>query len=237
MARIAAADGVRIVACTPHIMPGVYNNTGSDIYRAVAALQGELDRAEIDVILAPGADAHIAPDLVRGLKSGRVPPLGKSRYFLLEPPHGVLPPRFGEFLIGLMGMGYVPIITHPERLSWVDSHYQLIERFVRSGVLMQLTADSLLGRFGRRARSLSERMLDDGLVHIIASDAHDTEVRRPGLSEAFGVVASRLGREAAMHMVVTRPAGVLRNLNPDELPPTVGVETSPRPARRYQRIG
>jgi len=237
MARIAVADGVRIVACTPHIMPGVYNNTGPDIYRAVTALQWELDRAEIGIVLAPGADAHIAPDLVHGLKSGRVLPLGKSRYFLLEPPHSVLPPRFDDFLISLMGTGYLPIITHPERLSWVESHYESLERLVRSGVMMQLTAGSLLGRFGRRARSLAERMLDDGLVNIIASDAHDTEARRPGLSEAFGVVARRLGREEAMHMVVTRPAGILRNLNPADLPPPVGIETAPRPARRHQRLG
>ncbi len=237
MARIAVDDGVRIVVCTPHIKPGVYNNAGPDIYRAVAALQGQLDRAQIGVVLTAGADVHIAPDLVEGLKCGRVLPLGRSRYFLLEPPQNSLPAGFEEFLISLLGTGYVPIITHPERLLWVESRYDLLRRLVGYGALIQLTAGSLVGRFGRSALNFAERIVDDGLAHLIASDAHNAERRKPGLSEAFNAVALRLGRQEAVHMVVTRPAGILRNLNPDELPPTVGVESSARPARRYHRLG
>ena len=229
MARIAVADGVRIVACTPHITPGIYDNAGPQIRGAVAALQADLDNAEIPLVLAPGADVHVAPDLLQGLRSGRIPPLGRSRYFLLEPPQGVIPPRFDDFLFGLIGAGYVPIITHPERMSWIESHYEVMERLVRSGIWVQLTAGSILGGFGRRARGLAERMLEDGLVHIIASDAHDTEVRKPGLSAAFHVVEQQLGREEAVHLVLTRPAGILKNTNPGDLPMPAGLGS---PVRR-----
>ncbi len=217
MARIAVADGIRIVACTPHILPGVYNNSGPTIQKAVTELQAELDRAEIPLLLTTGADVHIAPDLVDGLRSGQVLPLGKSRYFLLEPPQGVVPPRFEEFLFDVLSASYVPIITHPERLSWIESQYELLKRAVRSGVWTQLTGGSILGKFGRRAKHLSERLLGDGLVHIVASDAHDTKARPPRLSEAFHALEQQLGREEAVDLVQTRPAGILKDANPADL--------------------
>jgi protein-tyrosine phosphatase len=89
---------------------------------------------------------------------------------------------------------------------------------------MQITGGSLLGQFGRRARALAERMLEDGLVHIIASDAHDTKNRPPILSDALAAAASRIGEDEALHLVSTRPAGILKDVDPSELPPPVRIE-------------
>jgi len=219
MARIAVSDGITITACTPHIQAGVYDNKGPEIRSAVLKLQAELDNAGIPLLLASGADVHIVPDLLNGLRTGSILPLGKSRYFLLEPPQALVPPRFESFLFGLLAAGYTPIITHPERLSWMESQYAMLARTVRAGgVWTQLTANSILGKFGRRARYSSERMLEEGLVHIIATDAHNTDKRSPRLSEARAEVEKQLNAEEAQHMVVTRPAGILRNKDPSDLP-------------------
>ena len=96
MARIAAGDGITVTACTPHLYPGMYENDGPAIRRAVAELQTRLEEAGIPLRLTLGADTHITPDLVTDLRSGRVPSLHDSRYFLLEPPHHVAPPRLEE---------------------------------------------------------------------------------------------------------------------------------------------
>src|SRR6202000_2582220 len=92
MARMAVADGIRVTACTPHIMPGVYDNAGPGIRDAIARLQAELDAADIPLTLTQGADVHIATDLVKGLRDGRVASLAGSRYFLFEPPPPVARP-------------------------------------------------------------------------------------------------------------------------------------------------
>ena len=76
MARLTLADGIAITACTPHITPGVYDNTGPNILRAIADLQRALDEAGIGLKLTSGADIHLVPDLGEGLKSGRAPSLG-----------------------------------------------------------------------------------------------------------------------------------------------------------------
>jgi protein-tyrosine phosphatase len=219
MARVAAADGISTMACTPHILPGVYNNSGPAIRRAVARLAESIADAGIPVSLVTGADVHIAPNLDVQLRDGRALTLNNSRYFLLEPPHHVLPPRLEDLVFGLQAAGYVPILTHPERLSWVEGHYDLIGRLVSSSVLMQITAGSVMGRFGRRPRYWAERMLDEGLCHLLATDAHNTEQRSPRMADARDVVAKRLGDDEAINLVLRRPQGILNNLSPAELPP------------------
>lgn len=218
MARAFAADGVTDLACTPHILPGLYPNTGPQILQATEQLQNALDEHGIPLRLTTGADNHIAPDFVSGLRTGRLLSLNGSRYVLVEPPHHVLPPRLDDIFFSLLTAGYVPILTHPERLSWVRSHYDVVERLGRSGVWMQITAGSLVGAFGKSAQHLANRMLDEGLVHILATDAHDTKRRPPNLSVGRERAAARVGEEEAEHLVATRPRGVLANVAPSSLP-------------------
>ena len=212
------ADGVSVVACTPHILPGLYHNAGPDIRLRVQNLQAELDQAGIALQLTTGADVHMVPDLVAGLRQGRLLSLADSRYVLVEPPHHVAPQRFEEFFFNILVAGYVPILTHPERLSWVGPQYAAIERMVRSGVWMQITAGSLTGAFGRTAMTLAERMLKDGLVHILASDAHDTTRRPPALGRGRDLAARFVGAREAEHLVETRPRGILSNTAVSALP-------------------
>src|SRR5262245_55448640 len=87
MARAFVTDGVTVVACTPHILPGVYANSGPQIRAATAALQQALDEKGIALRLLPGADNHITPTFVAELTSGHLLSLADSRYVLVEPPH------------------------------------------------------------------------------------------------------------------------------------------------------
>jgi protein-tyrosine phosphatase len=219
MARMAVADGVHTVACTPHIYPGLYENTAAGIRAAVDFLQARLDARGIALQLLVGADVHLEPGLSESIRSGRVPTLAGTRYLLLEPPHHVAPPRFEESVFELMAGGFVPVITHPERLSWIDDHYAMFKRLVERGAWMQLTAASVAGRFGRKPRYWSERMLDDGCVHILASDGHHPDRRPPILSEGRNAAALRVGDEEATHLVLTRPKGIVDDLPPEALPP------------------
>ena len=132
MARAFVADGVSVVACTPHILPGLYHNSGPQIRQAVAQLQQILDKEGIPLRLVTGADNHIVPSFVAELRSGHLLSLADSRYVLVEPPHHVAPPRLEDLFFNILVAGYVPILTHPERLSWIKSHYQAIQRLVAS---------------------------------------------------------------------------------------------------------
>jgi protein-tyrosine phosphatase len=227
MARASVADGVTIVACTPHILPGLYHNSGPQIRQATDDLQHALDQQDIPLCLVAGADVHMVPDFVAGLRVGSLLSLADSRYVLVEPPHHVAPLRLEDLFFNLLAAGYVPILTHPERLTWLKSHYPAIERLVRNGVWLQITAGSLAGAFGRNAQYWAERLLDEGCVHILATDAHDVRRRSPNLSKGRDLAARRVGDAMAEHLVVTRPRGVLSNELPSNLPmPMSAVSTS-----------
>ena len=238
MARAFVADDVQVVACTPHILPGLYHNSGSQIIHAVGELQAKLDEEGIALRLVSGADNHITPQFVAGLRSGHLLSLSNSRYVLVEPPHHVAPVRLADLFFDIMVAGYVPILTHPERLTWIKQHYPMVEQLSRSGVLMQITAGSLAGAFGRNAQYWGERMLDEGLVQILATDAHNVERRPPNLGMGRELAARRVGGAEAERLVDVRPKGILANEPPEslivgrnsnELSAALHVETSSGP--------
>lgn len=248
MARMAVADGITVTACTPHIYPGLYDNDAQGIHRAIEAMRRVLAANDIPLQLVGGADVHLAPGLAEAIAEGRVPTLAGSRYLLFEPPHHVAPPRFEQSVFELMAAGIVPVVTHPERLTWVEEHYDMFVRLAGRGAWMQVTAGALTGRFGRRVKYWGERFVDEGHCMLLATDAHHPQRRPPLLAEAREAVAARLGTEEALHMVLTRPAGIVSDLPPQALPPALHAQapdtappappTRPGPlARLLQRAG
>jgi protein-tyrosine phosphatase len=224
MARMACTDGITTTVCTPHILPAVYENEGPQIKAAVTLLQQALSMADIPLRVLSGADVHMVPDLVSGLNNGRIITLASSRYLLLEPPHHVMPPQFEDCIFRLHSAGYVAVLTHPERLSWIDSQYASIQRMVSNGLWVQLTAGSLTGRFGRRPRYWAERMLDEGLCHVMATDAHNTSTRPAHLARARAMAERRVGAAEAHNIFRIRPRGVIENVSPATLPTLAGSD-------------
>lgn len=217
MARAYVEQGVISVVCTPHILPGVFQNTGSQILQAVAQFQQELAAADIPLQVLSGADNHIVPDFAAQIRAGHLLTVAGSRYVLVEPPHHVAPPRIEDAIFAILVQGYVPILTHPERLSWIESKYDVITRLAERGVLMQLTAGSLRGAFGRRPRYWAERMLSEGVAHVLATDTHDLDKRYPDLREGRETAARIVGDVEAELLTFTRPHGIILNRAPSEL--------------------
>jgi protein-tyrosine phosphatase len=217
MARAWAGEGVTTLACTPHILPGLFNNSGPDIRRRVAALQERLDEVGIPLKLVTGADNHVTPDFVAGLRRGQLLTLADSRYVLVEPPHHTAPPRLGDLLFGIMAAGFTPVLTHPERLTWIEGNYGLIKALAKRGVWMQITAGALTGSFGRRPKYWGERMLCEGLADIIATDAHNMDKRPPDLSQGYACAARLVGNAEAEQMVLGRPRAILEDRAPSNV--------------------
>lgn len=234
MARIAVSDGITVTACTPHIYPGLYENTGAGIASAVAELQAALGAEGIDLRLVTGADAHLTIDLLAKVRSGAVPTLAGSRYLLLEPPHHVAPPGFEAAVFAVVAAGYVPVITHPERLTWIEEHHEVFSRLVKGGAWLQVTAGSLTGRFGADARYWGERLLDEGVVHLLATDAHRPTRRAPLLAEGRLAAEKWVGAQEAARLVLDRPRAILED-SPATLvaPPPGGSNRSSKKGGRW----
>jgi protein-tyrosine phosphatase len=218
MARMAVADGIEVMACTPHFMPGLYDNETSDIEKRFEDFRARLQDTGIGLELVIGSDAHIRPDFVSCLREHRIPTLNNSRYVLFEPPHVTMPQRMDDLLFEIAVAGFIPILTHPERLKWIEHGYDILTTAAQNGVWMQITAGSLTGRFGNRAQYWAQRMLSEGLVSIMATDAHDLTARPPKMSNAFKIVAQEVGAAEADNVIFHRPLCILQNANPEAVP-------------------
>jgi protein-tyrosine phosphatase len=228
MARIAVADGITMTACTPHIYPGLFENTGEQIKRDVDHLRTRLQEAGIPLELTYGADVQLVPEMLQGLRSGHMPTLNGGRYFLFEPPHHTVPAGFQRMIFDLVASGYVPVITHPERLTWLDDeHYPWFVEAAKTGAWIQLTAGAVTGRFGRGPKYWSERFLGDGLVHILATDAHEPRHRPPLLAEARAAAEAFVGGEEAERLVSGRTRAIIDDLDPASLPPPPAFSGQP----------
>lgn len=192
MARMAVADGITDIVVTPHLGNGVYHVTSEKIRRKVASLQQTLLREKIPLQLHPGAEVYLHDRLAENLQNGSVITIGDGgKYLLLELPVLSLP-RFTEKLLdNLRQLEIIPIIAHPECQVVLQEQPQILGRWRRDyGCVNQVSAASLAGKMGNRARKTAIRLLQSGLAQVIASDAHNTGCRCPGLSQAYAALAA-----------------------------------------------
>lgn len=212
MARLAVDDGITHLVCTPHIYPGLFDYDTKHIQAAADAFRSELELADIPLTLAIGADIQLVSEIVQRLKDGSMPTINQSRYLLFEPPHHIAPSGFKAAIFNVIAAGYVPVITHPERLSWIETHYKEFIQVAGQGAWMQITAGSLTGGFGARPQYWAEKMLGDGIVDLLATDAHNVTSRAPILSEGKLAASKLVGDMEADALVNERPMAIWNNL-------------------------
>jgi len=205
MARMAVGDGTRAIVVTPHQLGNFVANRGNDVRQRTAALQQQLDAAGVSLQILPGADVRIEDGMIESITTGDVLTLAdRGRHVLLELPHELYFPLEG-LLDRLRAKGIAGILSHPERNAGILQQPNLLYGLVEAGCLMQVTAGSLAGTFGPRCEQLSLWMLNEGLVHFIATDAHSHRSRRPLMSRAFQRLAESHGTTTAVDLCCEHP--------------------------------
>lgn len=223
MARAAVADGIRTLAATPHVRddwpttPGAMERRTDELRAALAESGIPLDVRRGGEIALEALD-RLSPEELERFGLG-----GNPKALLVEFPYYGWPLALEARVRDLAARGITAVIAHPERNAEVQAAPELLRPIVDAGGLFQLTAASIDGRIGRRSRETAFELLDRGLAHLIASDAHTPDVRGIGMSEA----ATAVGDEAlARWLTHDVPAAVI-----------AGTPLVPRPARRWRRPG
>lgn len=205
MARMAVDDGIHTTIVTPHQLGNFAHNVGNDIRARTLELQQFLDAHQIPLEVLPGGDVRIEDGMIEKLVSGEVMTLGdRGLHVLLELPHELYFP-LEPVLDALDRQGMVGILSHPERNMGIMRDTSMLHGLVEHGCLMQVTAGSLMGTFGSRSQEISEWMLEQGLVHFIASDAHGVRSRRPLIHRAYDRVAELVGEDTAADLCSINP--------------------------------
>jgi protein-tyrosine phosphatase len=183
MARVAAAAGTRTMVATSHVSPR-YPNDSRTIAAGVEEVNARLAAEEIPIEVVPGAEVAIS--VIDELAPGELLALhlAGGPWLLIECPFTLvvdsLPALLGQF----QGAGHRIVLAHPERCPGFHRRPELLRSLVRDqGLLTSVTAGSLVGQFGREVERFALSMARAGLIHNVASDAHDPERRPPAIAE------------------------------------------------------
>ena len=210
MAEIAAQDGIRQIVAAPHLRQGVYEPTSEQIRAKTGELAAALQKADVPVELIPATNVHVAFDMLDQLVAGDILTLGgNTRYVLLELPNDRAPSQIESLFHRCLLKRLIPIVTHPERVPEIQTRLDRLRNWVAMGVLVQVSAMSLTGEFGRKVERTARMMVEQCLCHLVASEAHSSDKRPPVLSDAVEVAVGLLGKKDAYAMVTQLPAQIL----------------------------
>jgi len=206
MCRIAADDGITHIVATPHCNEEFLYDRG--LY---TEMLGELyDTANGKVDFSLGCDFHFSPENISdALVHPRRYTIGDSRYLLIEFDDYNIPPSTRQDLFALFSNGLIPIITHPERNPVLLRKPDMVLEMVEQGCLVQVTANALTGFWGKPSQKMAQELLKREAVHVVASDAHDPERRKPVLSEARNAIVELVGEAIADALVTHNPAAIV----------------------------
>lgn len=211
LAAACARDGITHSVVTPHAYPGRWENTTASLQRPFEAFRRLLSVSGVRLELRLGAEVHLLPESLE-LAARRVLPTigswGADRVLLLELPDARIPLGTENAVAHLRGMGYVPLVAHPERNKEVMRRPDRLRALIDAGCLLQLTAASVVGAFGAPAFRCAQQLLDAGWVTAIASDAHHVGRRPPMMSRAREHVSTRWGPRAAAELTRTNPGRI-----------------------------
>ena len=208
MARVAVADGITHVVCTPHAS-GRYAFDPALVADRLAELRTALAAESLPLTLGEGCDFHVNYDNVEdALANPRKYTINHLEYLLIELPDMAISRTLDETLFELRQAGMTPILTHPERNPTLQRDPERLRDWMRAGLLCQVTAGSVTGDMGKAAEKMAHQLLADRWVHFLATDAHDPIRRAPRMSEARDWVARKHGPDYAELLTLTNPTAV-----------------------------
>ena len=219
MARLAAASGVRAIVATPHCNLPFHepdNLLSPELLQAVAGLRQAVETAGIPLKIYPGAEVFCTPDVETLLREQKLMTLGATRYRLMEFYFDEDPDFMEECFCAVTAQGCVPVVAHPERYEAIQRNPDRIVSWFTNGRIIQLNKGSILGKLGTRAQQASQWILERGLAHAVASDAHSPHARTTFMGEVRRLLEEEYAPAYARILLSENPARLLKDLPPVE---------------------
>ncbi|MBT4482607.1 MAG: hypothetical protein HOC71_02905 [Candidatus Latescibacteria bacterium] len=216
MVRFACETGIRVVVATPHILDNQNEELVISRFRKLSEAIID-EKLPIDLFLGSEINFQFGINEILDTSIGTYRGIG--RYFLVETTLTHYPKHFDETLFELQTNGRIPIFAHPERVGPIVGNSDLVEYLVAQGILVQVNSGSLLGMFGKRVHDFAWKLIEKGLVHFIASDAHNMRRRSFNLDAAWNEVYKLYGEETAEKLFCNNPLRMIFSENVESVKP------------------
>ncbi len=220
LVRMQRQQGANVICCTPHLRKHMFETPDDEIRRRFAQLlerQSKPSEDPEDAFAAPlrfflSREYHCDALLLEKLEKGEILPLGEGNYILAEFSYRHSESQIHEYIRTILSYGFAPLIAHLERYPAIEKPAQAAA-LIDMGALIQVNASSLCGSEGRRQAVWCKKLIKAGLVHVVASDAHDPAERPPELFDSAAFLERKFGSETAEALLWTNPLHIL-NLDP-----------------------
>ncbi len=212
MARMAVESGVTHLIATPHCnLPyaSEKNYASAPLMERFLKFQEHLRLADIPLSVFPGCEVLCTPDVPTLIRQGKLLTLANSNYLLTEFFFDEELSYMDDMLSAISAEGLIPVIAHPERYDTVQHSPHVVERWFRNGYIIQVNKGSILGRLGRHAQSTADWILDHGLAHAVASDAHSSVMRTPDVTQLRQYLFDFYDSEYAEILLELNPSRIL----------------------------
>ena len=207
MLEMAASHGTTDIVATPHANLE-YKFDPALIAQRRAELEGRIGST---IRLHTGCDFHLQYENIDdALRHPRKYTIAGGPYLLAEFSDLIIFKTTSQIFSDLLGAGMVPVITHPERNTLLQQRMGELKEWVGMGCAIQVTGQSLEGVWGSRALKFAELLMDEEMVHVIASDGHDLRRRPPVMDRSYALVKKKWGEATAQMLFVENTGAVLR---------------------------
>ena len=193
MLKLASSQGITHVVSTIHFQHPKMDDKNINfnyLSSVINRLQLELDKKNINIELHLASEVFYLPNLCL-IKDNPLTTVGKGKYMLIEFTPHIYPEGYIEQFYELQLNGITPIVAHPERYRFVQENPDIIKDWVEKGYIIQLDAGSILGKFGKKIKNLSFKIIDDSILHLVGSDAHNNSSRNFCLKDAYAEIEKR----------------------------------------------
>ena len=211
MLAIAYEEGIRTIVTTPHFAVGHKEGEKEKILRAFLTFQQVVKEKYPEICLHLGNEVLYSPGIIDCLKEERAFTIASGNYVLVE-----FSPRisYNELYLAVKQLVYAryrPIIAHVERYQCLYRNHKLCAELVKSGAYIQMNGQSLVGSPLDDNVHWSRKLVKEGLIHVISTDAHDTGERSPKITKVRKWVEKRLGVERAEELFARNAKVMIQN--------------------------
>lgn len=211
MLKEAQKAGFNMIVLTPHYLEGYYESSKNNNLVYTNKLNMIAMQNNIHIRLFLGNESYLSEDLPNLVKQGKVSTINNSRYLLFELPMNSEPMDLNRMVYKMQEIGITPILAHPERYSYIQENPNIVYDLIKNGVLMQSNYGSVLGQYGKKAKVIFKKLLENNMIYFLGSDVHRVNSIYTKMPEAVNKIEEIIGKQKMQEITCINPQKVLMN--------------------------
>lgn len=207
----AKRAGFDEIILTSHYKENVFEVDEGERKNILKKINKILSVEEIECNLHIANEIYITGDIIELLEDGKASTINGTNYVLFEMPFHSEPQNLYDVIYEMLEHKLIPVLAHPERYSYVQKNPELIYDLIEKGILMQSNYGSVLGLYGKNAKIIVRKLLENNLVHFLGTDVHRQNTIYPLVKQSIEKIESIIGKERLEELTTINPKLALSN--------------------------